>query len=161
MPRGSLKIQFDVKQSPQEVFDAVTNVAAWWGKGIIGSSDKLGSTFTYRHKDIHLTTQVVTELVPAKRLGWKIADCVLAFVEDKSEWNGTEVVFAISRKDGKTRLTFTHKGLTPKLECYDACSGGWGYYVGGSLKSLITKGKGTPDPVSFARPKAKRSSGRT
>jgi hypothetical protein len=41
----------------------------------------------------------------------------------------------------------THVGLSPALECYDNCSGGWGFYFNRSLRKLITTGVGEPDPA--------------
>jgi len=69
----------------------------------------------------------------------------LSFVEDKTEWNGTKVIFDISQKDGKTEVRFTHQGLSSKQECFDACNDAWGSYIRGSLKNLITKGNGQPN----------------
>lgn len=68
------------------------------------------------------------------------------FTEDKSEWKGTNVSFEISRKGNKTEVRFAHLGLVPEYECYDVCSNAWGSYINGSLKSLITTGKGKPNP---------------
>ena len=68
------------------------------------------------------------------------------FVEDKDEWNGTDMVFEIARKKiGKTELRFTHVGLRPAIECYGKCAGASGFYVNDSLRSLITTGKGDPN----------------
>jgi hypothetical protein len=53
--------------------------------------------------------------------------------------------FEISRKGNKTEIRFTHVGLVPEYECYDACSEGWGLYINSSLRDLITKGKGQPN----------------
>jgi hypothetical protein len=36
--------------------------------------------------------------------------------------------------------------LVPELDCFDACSKGWSYYVGESLRRRITTGAGKPDP---------------
>jgi hypothetical protein len=77
---------------------------------------------------------------------WHVTDAKLNFVKDKTEWNGTEIVFEITRKRGKTELRFTHVGLVPTVECYGGCSGAWGYYVNDSLRSLIATGKGQPNP---------------
>ena len=52
---------------------------------------------------------------------------------------------AITRKNGRTELRFTHVGLVPAFECYDDCSGAWGMYVNNSLFQLIAKGKGQPE----------------
>jgi NADH:ubiquinone oxidoreductase subunit E len=34
----------------------------------------------------------------------------------------------------------------PDVECFGACSTAWLHYINGSLHSLITTGKGLPDP---------------
>jgi hypothetical protein len=77
---------------------------------------------------------------------WLVLDSSLNFVKDKTEWNGTKITFEISKKGKKTEVRFTHLGLAPEIECFDACSNAWGSYVNGSLQSLITKGKGSPNP---------------
>ena len=136
---------FLVDQTPKEVFDAVINVRGWWSGDIEGSTDKLGAEWTYRYKDLHRSKQKITELVPGKRVVWHVLDAYLSFVKDKTEWNGTDIVFEISKKNGKTQLQFTHLGLVPDFECYDDCSNAWGGYINNSLRKLITKGKGQPN----------------
>ena len=136
---------FLVEQSPEEVFDAVNNVRGWWSGNIEGSTDRLGEEWTYRYKDMHRSKQKITELVPGKKIVWHVLDSYLSFVKDKTEWNGTDVVFEISKKDDKTQLKFTHSGLVPDFECYDDCSNAWGGYINGSLRKLIIKGKGRPN----------------
>jgi uncharacterized protein YndB with AHSA1/START domain len=146
MNAQNLTIAFTVDQTPEEVFAAVNNVREWWSGEIDGRTDKLGEEWTYRYKDVHRTTQKITELVPDKKVAWHVTDAQLNFVKDKTEWNGTDIVFEITPKDGKTELRFTHVGLIPAFECYDGCSGAWGFYINNSLRNLITKGKGEPNP---------------
>jgi hypothetical protein len=136
---------FTVDQSPEEVFDAVNNVRGWWSGEIDGRTDKLGAEFTYRYQDIHRSTQKITELVPAKKIVWHVLDAQINFVKDKAEWNGTDIVFEITRKNGKTELRFTHVRLTPAIECYGKCAGAWGFYINDSLRSQIMTGKGDPN----------------
>jgi uncharacterized protein YndB with AHSA1/START domain len=133
---------FTVDQSPEEVFNAINNVRGWWSGEIDGRTDKLGAQFTYRYEDVHRSTQRITELVPGKKVVWHVLDAKLNFAKDKSEWNGTDIVFEIARKANKTELRFTHVGLVPAIECYGKCSGAWGFYIKDSLRSLITTGKG-------------------
>jgi hypothetical protein len=135
---------FAVDQSPEEVFDAINNVRGWWSERIEGPTAKRGDEFTFQHKDIHRSTQKITESTPGKKVVWHVSGSQLNFVENKSEWDGTDIVFEIAKKGGKTELRFTHAGLIPAFECYGDCSGAWGFYINDSLRSLITAGKGNP-----------------
>jgi len=136
---------FTVDQTPKEVFAAITNVRGWWSGNIEGGTDKLGDEFTYRYEDVHYSKQKITELIPGKKLSWLVLDSYLSFVKDKTEWNGTKVIFDITKKGDKTELRFTHVGLVRQYECYDACTDAWSGYIKGSLRNLITKGKGQPN----------------
>ena len=83
---------------------------------------------------------------PDERIVWLVTENHFSFIENKTEWIGTRVVFDIVSKNGKTEVRFTHEGLVPRYECYDICSDAWGSYIRGSLKSLIETGKGSPNP---------------
>jgi hypothetical protein len=85
------------------------------------------------------------ELVPEKKVVWHVLDSRIGFVKDKTEWKGTDMVFEIIKKDDQTELRFTHVRLVPAIECYGDCSGAWGSYINGSLRSLLTTGKGHPN----------------
>ncbi len=136
---------FTVDQSPDEVFAAVNNVRGWWSEEIEGETDKLGAEFRFHYKDFHRSTHRITEFVPGKKVVWHTTDSSLNFVSNKDEWNGTDIVFEIARKGGRTELRFTHVGLVPALECYGDCSEGWGFYINDSLRGLIMTGKGKPE----------------
>lgn len=136
---------FTVEQTPEEAFAAINNVRGWWSGDIEGSTDKLGAEFTYRYKDVHYSKQKITELIPGKKAVWLVLNSYLSFIEDKTEWNGTKITFEVSKKGNKTEIQFTHLGLVPEHECFNACSNAWGSYINGSLRSLITVGKGQPN----------------
>ena len=51
-------------------------------------------------------------------------------------------------------MTMTHVGLAG-LECIDDCSKGWDYYIGSSLRKLISTGKGQPDASKSKKSKLK------
>ena len=141
MDKKDMTFSFTVDRTPEQVFDAINDVRAWWTGEITGETDKLGAEFTFRYKDMHRSTQKVVEWAPGRRVVWRVTDSHLSFLKHKSEWTGTEVVFDITRKGGKTALTFTHVGLTPEVECFDACTEGWGYFVNESLLPYILTGR--------------------
>jgi hypothetical protein len=111
----------------------------------MGSTDKQGAEFDYHYEDVHRCQMRITELVPEMKVAWLVLDNYFNFIEDKTEWKGTKINLEIARKGEKTEVHFTHVGLVPEYECYGVCSNTWGSYVNGSLRSLITKGKGKPN----------------
>ena len=135
-----------VEQSPREAIEAIRNVRGWWSQEIEGNTAKVGDEFQYHYQNVHTCTMKLVELVPDKRVAWLVTDNYFNFTEDKTEWKGTKIVFEISRKGDKTEVRFTHAGLVPDHECFNLCSDAWGSYIKGSLRTLIAKGKGQPNP---------------
>lgn len=143
---SNLTHTFTVSQSPQQVFDAVTDVRGWWGN-LVGDTHTIGAEWVYFVPDIHFTKFRTTELIPGQLVEWLCVDSELSFLADKTEWTGTTIRFEITQPegaDGHTQLTFTHVGLTEEVECYDVCNTAWGQYVLGSLRNLVLEGAGRP-----------------
>lgn len=136
---------FLVDQTPNEVFNAVNNVRGWWSERIDGGTEKLNDEFTYQRWDLHKCTMRIIESISNKKVVWLVLDNYFSFTEDKTEWIGDKIEFDITEKDGKTQLKFTQWGLVPANECYDICYDAWTSYLQGSLKDLITTGKGKPN----------------
>nr|WP_294859739.1 SRPBCC domain-containing protein [uncultured Fluviicola sp.] len=121
-------------KTPQEVFQAIKQVRSWWSglyeEEFTGDSEKLGDEFSFRAGGgAHYSKQKLVELVPNEKIVWLITESDFTFIEKADEWTGTKLVFEISEKDGKTQLVFTHEGLTPEVECYDACAPAWSQYL--------------------------------
>ncbi len=135
---------FTVPQSPAQVFRAINDVRAWWTGNIDGRTDAPGEAFTYRYAKVHRTTQKITEWVPDEKVVWHVTDSFIDF-PDSSEWTGTDIVFEIAKKGDETELRFTHLGLVPECDCYEACRKGWTFYIQDSLRKLITTGTGEPN----------------
>jgi Activator of Hsp90 ATPase homolog 1-like protein len=137
---------FTVDQNPAEVFHAINDVRGWWSGEVAGDSGKLGDEFSYRVEGVHYSKQRITEYVPGKKLVWHVVDARLDFVQDKGEWQGTDIVFEIARKGSKTEVRFTHAGLASAFECYKDCSNAWGMLVNGNLRRRIVTGQQQPSP---------------
>jgi uncharacterized protein YndB with AHSA1/START domain len=135
-----------VNESPEKVFDAVTNVRGWWSEEIEGGTSKLNDVFNYHFKDVHICRMKLSEVIPGKKVVWDVLDNYFQFTEDKHEWKGNKIVFDISKKGDQTELTFTQNGLIRDYECFEVCSKAWTKYITSSLKKLITGGKGEPNP---------------
>jgi hypothetical protein len=144
MTNHNFTTTFSVDQNPEEVFKAINSVRGWWSEEIEGTTDELEAEFTYHYEDVHRCKMKITEFIPGINVVWFVLDNYFNFTEDKTEWKGTEISFEISIQGNKTEVRFAHLGLIPEYECFEVCSNAWGSYINGSLRSLITTGKGNP-----------------
>jgi hypothetical protein len=138
MKKKDFTTTISVDQTPMEVFHAINNVRGWWSGEIEGSTDKLNDEFTYRYKDFHYSRQKLVEVIPEKKIVWLVTEGSINFVKDKNEWTGTKIIFEISPKGAQTLIRFTHEGLVPEHECFDACSNAWTGYIANSLRNFIS-----------------------
>lgn len=145
-----------VNETPDEIFSAINNPRGWWSEEISGMTDKVGEVFNYRFEDIHSCKLKVVELVPGKKVVWQILENEFNFTKDKTEWLDTKIVFDIMNEGTRTRLVFTHVGLVPEYECYDACYQGWTHYIQNSLKNYISSGEGKPNKKGAPRTETER-----
>jgi len=140
----ALRISFVTDKTAQVAFDAINNVRGWWTENLTGNTTQLHDVFEVQFADIHYSKQELVQVIPNVKVVWLVTNSRLSFLSNPAEWTGTRVCFDIIPKDGKTEVTFTHEGLVPAIECYDACSGAWGGYINGSLRKLVETGTGEP-----------------
>ena len=132
-----------VNASPEEAMKKISQVSGWWAKKFIGNAEKLNDKFSVHFGDTFVDFQI-SELIPDKKVVWRVTDCNLHWIKTKKEWNGTQVVFEISPENNKTKIDFTHIGLVPGVECYKDCEVGWDGHIKNSLVNFINEGKGQP-----------------
>jgi uncharacterized protein YndB with AHSA1/START domain len=140
----SFSVSYLIDKAPATVFNAINAVDKWWSADFKGFSESVADEFEVSFADIHYSRHKVLEMLPFKRIVWVVLDSKLSFLKDPSEWNGTKNVFEISTEEGQTRLSFTHVGLVPSIECFNDCSKGWKHYLEKSLLPYILEGKVVP-----------------
>ena len=141
----SFTTNFTVDQSPHQVFKAITNVKGWWSKNISGDTQNQNDEFVFDVPGVHYSKQRLIEVIPDKKIVWLVTEANMTFLKQPDEWVGTKIIFEISQENGKTKLTFTHEGLVPEIECYMACMPAWTQYIERSLYQLVVTGIGDPN----------------
>lgn len=134
MANQDYTFSFDSSRRPDAVFDALLDVRHWWsglyGEEISGDSRKPDDEFTFSAGGgMHYSKQKLVEFIPSQKLTWKVTDSNLSFLENKGEWTNTQFGFELSKHGEGTKVTFTHQGLVPQIECFNNCSNAWGLYM--------------------------------
>jgi hypothetical protein len=127
-----------------DAYDKIARVNEWWAKDFTGSARNFGDKFTVRFGETFVDFEI-SEAIPCEKVVWKVTDCYLEWIDHKTEWNGTSVVFEISSRDALTTVTITHEGLVPEFECYNDCRDGWNGHIDNSLLNFLTQGNGQPE----------------
>ncbi|MFG4002014.1 SRPBCC family protein [Flavobacterium aquidurense] len=132
-----------MSQTPQKVFEVILKVRKWWtgyhDETFTGMTEKLNDEFTFHAGNgAHYSKQKIVEIIPNQKVVWLITDSKLSFLEKTDEWTGTKVIFEISTEADRTKLTFTHEGLSPEVECYNSCAPAWTEYLQNKLLPLLS-----------------------
>jgi hypothetical protein len=130
---------FHVTEAPEAVFQTIRKVQDWWS-GLFGEEiheEQDGFTF-HAGGGAHYSRQKLVEAIPGRKLLWQVTESKLSFVSDDQEWTGSKIGFELLPEGSGTKVTFTHSGLTPQLECFNECSSAWSRYLQERLLPLIT-----------------------
>jgi hypothetical protein len=63
-----------VDQTPEEAFNAITNVRGWWSEEIEGDTAKLNDELTYHYEDVHYSQIKLIEVIPNQKVVWFVKD---------------------------------------------------------------------------------------
>jgi uncharacterized protein YndB with AHSA1/START domain len=130
----SFKYSFESVKPQEEVFKLLLEIDKWWSglfeETITGESHRLNDEFSFKAGGgVHYSKQKLVELVPNERIVWLVTESHLSFLKDTNEWANTKIRFDMAKEGTKTKVTFTHEGLVPNIECFDSCSGAWTQYM--------------------------------
>lgn len=135
------QFSFDSSKRAEEIFKILLDVPQWWsglyGEEINGKSKAVNDVFTFKAGDgAHYTKQRLLELVPSQKIVWLVTESKLTFLNEPDEWLQTQFGFELTAAGDKTKVTFTHQGLHPEIECYKDCSSAWSAYMNNLAKRL-------------------------
>lgn len=134
MTNQNFQYSFTSSKSTAKVFAHLINPKNWWvglfGETIEGKSENINDEFSFRAGDgVHYSNQKLTELIEDKKIVWLVTESNLSFLKNNDEWARTKICFNIEKVGDKTKITFTHDGLIPQIECYSNCSNAWTQYL--------------------------------
>ena len=134
----------DLPASPAAVsalFTSAAGVSRWWGptEGDAAADGTLVTSFGEHGAN----TMRVLEAGPARVVWESVAPEGTTPTAHTREWLGTTMEFDIIPAGAGTELRFRHAGLTPQLQCWDACFAAWTHFMA-SIETFAKTGTGTP-----------------
>lgn len=141
MNNTNFQFTFTTSIKSSEVFTHLINPKNWWvgifNETIEGKSNEINDEFIFKAGDgVHYSNQKLIELISNNKITWLVTESNLSFLKNTNEWAGTKICFDIVQEGSNTRITFTHYGLVPEIECYDSCSNAWTQYLHHLVREL-------------------------
>jgi len=145
MSEQSYSKDFLVSAKPKLVYKALTKEIDKWWTELSNKALQVGDKLTVQFEKTTTWVMTVSEAVMNQSLVWQVTEANhdLENISTKDEWKGTTIKWQIEENETGSKVSFTHEGLVPALECYDICEGGWVYFLE-SLKNYLDTGKGNP-----------------
>ncbi|WP_433234628.1 SRPBCC family protein [Actinomadura nitritigenes] len=123
------------------LFTSAAGVSRWWGP--TEGDGAVGGTLVTAFGEYGANAMRVLEAGPDRVVWESVAPDGTVPTGHTEEWLGTRMEFDIVPAGGGTELRFRHVGLTPRLDCWDACADAWRHFMA-SIETLAETGTGTP-----------------
>lgn len=141
---GDFTAVLDLPAAPGELINLFTSaegVSSWWGPTTGDST--VGGVLVISFGEHGQNAVHVRETGPS-RVVWEpvVADGSTP-TGHTQEWLGTSIEIEVRAAGKGAQLHFRHRGLTPKLACWDDCVAGWNHFMA-SIDSLLRTGAGHP-----------------
>lgn len=137
---------FTTDLDPAIAMALTSDPKAWWNDLIVGDARAVGDTFEFDVPGLHHASFVVSQADPGQFLVWDVVPTHAQY--ELAEWTDTRLEFCFVDEGGGTRVEFTHRGLTPALECHHVCSTAWTHHLTAGLQALLNGGR--PEPLTHA-----------
>lgn len=127
----------DIETTPERLYEAITTqkgFAGWWTPQAQAEPIE-GALNEFRFKGTILKFRV-NKLEPARHVAWST-------VQAPPDWEGTQVSFDITPKNGTVNLRFSHAGFAALSGGIGSASYSWAQYLR-SIKLLLETGEGEP-----------------
>jgi len=135
-----------VLSTPNAAYKALTSEFDKWWTLDTDSLSTVGDTIKFKFDTTYWVMRANTlspnyielECIEAHHIHDGLPSSIL------KEWEGTKLKWEIQEQDGNTKISLTHEGLIPSLDCFEICKEGWDYFFVTSLKKYLNEGKGSP-----------------
>ena len=141
-----------VNKPVSEVYEAITEqIADWWSTDLSGAAAHVGDSFNIAFGGTRKTMDI-SEAVPNELVIWTCAKAYIDMptLKNKTEWEGSRMIWTLTGASDGTELNFLHEGLNRNMECFDICEDGWNYFLN-SLEAYLKTGEGTPYIKALAK----------
>jgi len=138
MAQISLLVRIDEKL--ETVFEQVATaqgIAKWFTEATLLRNQNTGQLQLQLWGE---TDFIITELIPSSRIIWHCTST-------DNPWFGTDVCFSFREDQGKTIVSFDHRGWDEVSDLFRDCAMSWAYFLESLCASLET-GQGTPEGIA-------------
>jgi hypothetical protein len=129
-----------VNASCEQALAAIADVSGWWAKNFTGKADAAGDLFRVTFGDTFVDFAIAHPT--PHEITWIVTNSYLPWQEDKTEWNGTRVIWQVNETESGSHIDMRHIGLSPRVACYQQCNEGWNEHIKQSLFNFINTGEG-------------------
>jgi len=137
--RATIEVAADPATAARAIRDEMDK---WWSLRV--EQDAHAATIRFRNSHV---TFAFDPGATERRFSWTCTDAnmIIEDAHDSAEWQGTRLIWELEPMDTGSRITLTHQGLTPALECHRVCVAGWGHFFENSLKNHLNGGQAAPE----------------
>lgn len=123
------------------LFTSAAGVSRWWGP--TEGDGAVGGTLVTNFGEYGVNVMRVLEASPTRVVWESSALEGTTPTGHTAEWLGTTMEFDFIPAGAGTQFRFRHVGLTPHLQCWDACVAAWTQFLS-SIETYAKTGTGTP-----------------